>query len=147
MAHSFIALNDDFFISPQIAAADVEIAKAEGVGLIINNRPDGEGPDQPAGAEIAAAAQAAGVSYVAIPVGPAGLSGEHLDAFMTAVAQNDGKKTLGFCKSGMRSLMVRAMAMARAGASADALIEEAAGAGFDISGHRSSLEEIAGLAQ
>ena len=55
-------------VSPQISVADVADAKAQGFAAIINNRPDGEAPDQPAGAEIEAAARQAGLAYAYIPV-------------------------------------------------------------------------------
>ncbi len=72
MPNRFIPVADDFFASPQISLADIEEAARIGVTLIINNRPDGEEPGQIAGAEIEAAARAAGLDYVAFPVGAAG---------------------------------------------------------------------------
>ncbi|MEO1015030.1 MAG: TIGR01244 family sulfur transferase [Pseudomonadota bacterium] len=135
---SFARLADDFLIAPQITPEDIATLKAEGVQLIINNRPDGEEPGQPKSADIEAAAKAAGLTYVEIPVGRMGVTSQHLDDFDAAVAQSG--KTLGFCRSGMRSTIVRAMAKARGGADIDALIEEAAGAGYDITGQRSILE-------
>ncbi len=54
-------INDRVSVSPQISVDDVEAIKAAGFKTIINNRPDGEAPDQPASAEIKAAAKAAGV--------------------------------------------------------------------------------------
>jgi hypothetical protein len=45
---------------PQISLADVEAAAAQGISLIINNRPEGESDDQTPGDSIAQAAAAAG---------------------------------------------------------------------------------------
>src|SRR3546814_17847325 len=67
-------LTDDIFVAPQISVADVEEAKALGVKLVINNRPDHESPDQTEGNEIEEAARAAGMAYDAIPVTHAGFS-------------------------------------------------------------------------
>src|SRR3546814_8308112 len=67
-------LTDDIFVAPQISVADVEEAKALGVKLVINNRPDHESPDQPEGNEIEEAARAAGMAYAAIPATHAGFS-------------------------------------------------------------------------
>ena len=53
----FRQVTDDFWASPQITLADVADAKALGVALIVNNRPEGEAPDQVPGAVIEAAAQ------------------------------------------------------------------------------------------
>ena len=45
-----------------------------GVALIVNNRPEDECDDQMPGPEIEAAARAAGIDYVAIPVTHSGFS-------------------------------------------------------------------------
>ena len=82
----FRQVTDDFWASPQITLADVADAKALGVALIVNNRPEGEAPDQVPGAAIGAAAQAAGIEYRAIPVTHAGFSEEQVRE-MTAAAQ------------------------------------------------------------
>ena len=54
-------INDRISVSPQIAAEDIEAIKAAGFTAVVNNRPDGEAPDQPDSAEIEAAAKAAGL--------------------------------------------------------------------------------------
>ncbi len=138
MSHSFKPLADGFFVSPQIAPGDVEAAKALGVALIINNRPDGEEPGQPKSAAIAAAAKAAGIAYLEIPVSGMSISPAHLDAFDAAMKENEGP-VLAFCRSGTRSTVLRAFARARAGDSADAIISEAADAGYNIAGQRGAL--------
>ena len=142
MSEDFTPLADGFYVSPQITAEDVAAAKAAGVTLIINNRPDDEEPGQPSGASIKAAAEAAGIAYVAIPVGPAGVSPADLDAFDAAVGATEGA-VLGYCRSGTRSTIVRALARARAGEDVDALIREAAEAGYNIAGQRPMLEAAA----
>ena len=57
----FRKINDNISVSPQITLEDVAAAKAEGVSLIINNRPDGEDPSAPQSADIEAAARDAGM--------------------------------------------------------------------------------------
>lgn len=143
MSGPFIEIADQFFVSPQITADDVATAEAMGVTLIINNRPDGEEAGQPAGADIEAAARAAGLRYVAIPIRGMAIDPDHLDAFDAAVAGNDGG-VLAFCRSGTRSTVLRAFAQARAGASVDDIIDEAANAGYNIAGQRRVLEALAG---
>jgi len=128
-----IELAPDFFVSPQITPADIAAAKAQGVTLLINNRPDGEEPSQPKGAELAAIARKAGLAYIEIPIGAAGARDGDLDAFDAAVRENKGK-ILAFCRSGTRSTMLRALAGARAGADPRMLVEEAARAGYNIAG-------------
>lgn len=134
----FTPLAGDFYVSPQIRPADIAEAKALGVTLIINNRPDGEELGQPKGAEIEAAARAAGISYVAIPVSGMSIGSSQIDALDKAVAGNDGP-VLAFCRSGTRSTVLRAYARARAGDPVDDIIREAAGAGYNIAGQKAAL--------
>lgn len=134
----FTPIAEGFYVAPQIRPEDIAEAKASGVTLIINNRPDGEEFGQPKGADIEAAARAAGISYVAIPVTGMNIGPAQLDAFDKAVAGSEGA-TLAFCRSGTRSTVLRAYGRARAGDPADDIIREAAGAGYNIAGQRSAL--------
>jgi uncharacterized protein (TIGR01244 family) len=142
-------VTSDFSVSPQISPADVSVAASNGVTLIINNRPDGEMIGQPKSADIAAAAEAAGIAYAYIPVDhKTGVTPEHIAAFERAMAEaksasgEDGK-TLAFCRSGMRSILVRSHAAASEGEPVTEIISEAAAAGYDISGHAPALEALA----
>ncbi len=141
MAQTFIQLGEGFFVAPQITPDDVAIAKALGVTLIINNRPDNEEAGQPGGAAIEAAARAAGIAYIAIPVAGMGIGPTQLDAFGEAVAKNDGP-ILAYCRSGTRSTVLRAYARARAGDPVNQIIDEAAEAGYNIAGQRRALEAL-----
>lgn len=95
-------LDARYAVSPQIFPADVPEIAAAGFTGLINNRPDGEAPDQPAAAEIEAAAKAHGLAYWHIPVTPAGLS--EADARRLAeVLRGIGGPVLAFCRSGARS--------------------------------------------
>ena len=55
-------IDDTISVAPQISVEDVPGIAAAGFVAIINNRPDGEDMGQPTGAEIRAAAEAAGLS-------------------------------------------------------------------------------------
>ncbi|MEM9170077.1 MAG: TIGR01244 family sulfur transferase [Pseudomonadota bacterium] len=136
-----VRLADDFFAAPQLTAADFAVAKALGAAIVINSRVEGEAPDMPPSAEMQAAAEAAGLAYAHIPVGPAGIDHAALDAFDAAVEAADGA-VVGFCKSGFRSVTLRAFARARAGVAPDAVIAEAADAGFDLSPYRGVLTAL-----
>ena len=59
-------INDRIAVAPQIAPDDIAAIKAAGYVAIVNNRPDDEEPGQPTGAEIAAAAEAAGSAYACL---------------------------------------------------------------------------------
>ncbi|NHK29529.1 TIGR01244 family phosphatase [Parvularcula flava] len=140
MSDKFIRITDDFYAAPQLDADDVKRAAEQGFDLIINNRPDGEEAGQPAAAEIAAAASEAGIDYREIPIGRAGISHADLNAFDDAT---DGhQKVLGFCRTGTRSTTLRAFALAHRGGNADEIIADAAKGGYDLSGHRQTLEQL-----
>ena len=108
-----------------------------GVKMIVNNRPDQEEPGQPTSAEIEAAAAAAGIGYRHIPVA-GGFSDAQVQAMVEALSAADGP-VLAFCKSGMRSIYLWALARARMGDDADALLEKGAAAGYDLSPIRGHL--------
>lgn len=96
-----VKLTDTVAVSAQISAEDVAEIAAQGYRVLINNRPDGEESTQPAGAAIAAAAQAAGLEYHHIPVTAASFPGEHFDA-MSDLLDDPQRPVLAFCRSGTR---------------------------------------------
>ncbi len=138
----FRTVTDTFLASPQISTDDVAEAAKQGVTLIINNRPDDEDPNQPAGSAIAAAAQDAGLAYVAIPVTHAGFSVPQVEAMRSAIDENDGK-TLAYCRSGTRSTLLWALAEAHEGRDPEAIATEAANAGYDVGAIRSIMDAFA----
>lgn len=137
----FKRLTETMLVAPQIDEAAVAKAAAQGVTLIINNRPDGEAADQPLGADIAAAAQTAGVAYCAIPVTQAGFSMPQVAAMADVIAGAEGR-VLAYCRSGTRSTHLWALSQAQAGANADGLTEAAAGAGYDLTPLRAMLDML-----
>lgn len=142
----FRQLSDHVFASPQISTAEVAAAAAQGVGLIINNRPEGESDDQVPGTEIEAAAQAAGLDYVAIPITHAGFSEAQVAAMRAALASTD-KPILAYCRSGTRSTLLWALAEASRGQSPHALSAAAAQAGYDVSPVRALMDMLAAKGQ
>lgn len=128
---TFKPLSGSVFTSPQIEPSDLAEAKAQGVTLVVNNRPDGETEDQPAGAEIEAAAKTLGLDYVAIPISGS-FDAAKVDAMREALAKNDGK-TLAFCRSGTRSAHLWGLAEARNGTALDTIKQAGAEAGYDLS--------------
>jgi uncharacterized protein (TIGR01244 family) len=138
----FRRLSETMLASPQITVADVAEAKAQGVTLIVNNRPEGEAPDQTPGAQIEAAARAAGIDYLAIPVTMAGFSQPQVQALADALAQAEGP-VLGYCRSGTRSTLLWALARASAGEDPDAIASAAAQAGYDVAPVRPAMDMLA----
>ncbi len=139
----FRSLTADYSVAPQILLADVAVAKDAGFVLIVNNRPDGEEPSAPQGDDMAAAAAAAGLAYVAIPVGHSGFSHPQLDALDAALTGAAGP-VLAYCRSGTRSTHLWALARARAGDDRDGLCVAAGAAGYDLSGLRPMMDALAG---
>ena len=135
-------LNDSIAVAPQIAPADIAAIHAAGYVGIVNNRPDDEEAGQPMGDDIRAAAEAAGLSYVAIPVTNAGFGHPQLDAMAAALTAADGP-VLAYCRSGTRSCNLWALAAAKAGRNPDLLAAQAAAAGYDLSAIRPMLEALA----
>ena len=132
-------LTDAVSVAPQIEPADLPAIAAAGFVTVVNNRPDDEEAGQPAAADIAAAATAAGLHYVAIPMGRDPLTRETVTAMADALAYGP---TLAFCRSGTRSCNLWAMASALGGGDPDTLTEQAAAAGYDLSGLRQTLAQL-----
>jgi uncharacterized protein (TIGR01244 family) len=137
----FRALTDTMFVAPQIDAKAVLEAKAQGIALIINNRPEGESDDQVAGAKIEAAARAAGLDYVAIPITHSGFSQPQVDAMVTALKAARGP-VLAYCRSGTRSTLLWALAEAKEGGDPESLSEIATEAGYDLAPIRPLLDML-----
>jgi uncharacterized protein (TIGR01244 family) len=121
----------DFSVAPQIALEDLAAIKAVGFVRVINNRPDGEAPGQPTSAEVEAAARAAGLDYVHIPV--VGRPTAEQAAATREAAEGAGGPVLAFCRSGTRSITAWSLGQAAAGArSPEELVRLGAGAGYDL---------------
>ena len=132
----FRRLNDRVMVAGQIGPEDVLEAAAAGITAIVNNRPDGEEPGQPSGAEIEAAAHAAGLAYHHIPVA-GGVSPDDVERMASLLGGED--TVLAYCRSGTRSTWLWALAEARRGADGDSLIAQAAAAGYDLEALRPYL--------
>lgn len=129
----FRRVTDDFSVSPQIDLADIAAAKAQGFTLVINNRPDGEQPGQPTSAEVEAAARAAGLDYVNIPVVGAPTP-DQVEANRVAIAGAEGP-VLAFCRSGTRSIVTWSIGQAASGErDRGELVSLGRDAGYDLSG-------------
>ena len=138
----FRKLSDTMFASPQIGLDDVATARDLGIALIVNNRPEGESPDQVPGEEIEAAARDLGIAYLAIPITHAGFSHPQVSALVEAMQSADGP-VLGYCRSGTRSTLLWALARASMGEDPAALADAAANAGYDVGAIRPAMDALA----
>ena len=113
----FKALTPSLSVSLQLGEADVARAAHEGFRAIIDNRPDGEEPDQPTAAEMQALAESHGMGFAHVPT----VGGKISDGDVAGMAD----------------------ALTQAGAQpADALIATAAEAGYDLAALRPRFQTL-----
>ena len=104
---------DDVCVAPQLTPEAMSQAAAMGFKSVVNNRPDFEhGPDQPANADLEAAARGAGLQYRFLPVDGGYQSPEEIAAFAGLLAELP-RPLLIFCRSGARSTRLYMAATAR----------------------------------
>jgi uncharacterized protein (TIGR01244 family) len=97
------AVTADFSVAPQLEPSAMALAAAAGYKSVVNNRPDFEGgPEQPTSATMEAAAKAAGLRYVHLPVQGGYQSPEEIAKF-AELLKDLPKPVLAFCRSGARS--------------------------------------------
>lgn len=131
MALEIKRIDDRVSVAGQIGPDEMEAVGAAGFTTVVNNRPDGEAPDQPTGAEIGRAAEAAGLRYLEIPVGREGMTPQMIEQARAVEEESEGP-VLMFCRSGTRSTTLWALSQAGR-REAGEIIALAAGAGYDIS--------------
>ncbi len=96
-------INQQFSTAPQISAEDIAEIAQLGFKTLINNRPDHEGGEaQPDSASLKAAAEAAGLAYVYIPVIPNNIQADEVSTFAKAFSASE-KPVLAFCRTGNRA--------------------------------------------
>ena len=124
-------INDRVSVAPQISPDDMATLKAAGFTTVVNNRPDGEAPDQPDSETMRDAAEKAGLAYHFIPLGRDGVSPDMI-AEEKAVLEGSAGPALLFCRSGTRSTTLWALTQAGS-LPAEEIIQSAAHAGYDVS--------------
>jgi uncharacterized protein (TIGR01244 family) len=142
----FRRLSERVFASPQLTLADVAVANSMGVSLIVNNRPEHEAADQTPGPEIEAAARAAGIDYLAIPINPGSFEDAQVGAMMSALREARGT-VLAYCRTGTRSTLLWALAQAANGEPIEGIASAAAAAGYDVSPILPAMVELSSRTQ
>ncbi len=128
------ALSNMVSVGPQLSMDDLTMLGAQGFTSVINNRPDDEEPGQIASTDLERAARAAGLDYHHVPI-----SGLPHPGAINAISEllksdaADNGRTVMFCRSGMRSAAVWAMAQRLDGVEAEELRRASANAGYDLS--------------
>jgi len=129
----FRRVTDVFSVAPQIEPADIAEAARQGFVLVINNRPDGESPDQPSSELMELQAQAANIAYAHVPV--TGMPTQAQIDRVQALTEQAAGPVLAFCRSGTRSIVTWSIGQAQSGLrTPQALIEAGHAAGYDLSG-------------
>ena len=95
-------LSDGVFASPQLLPRDLAELAGRGFKGVINNRPDGEAPEQPRSIEVEAEARRHGLAYWHIPIVPGQATERDVQAFARAVGEAGGP-VVAFCRTGNRS--------------------------------------------
>jgi uncharacterized protein (TIGR01244 family) len=113
------SLDWKFSVSTQLQPDDLAYLVIAGFGTIVNNRPDGEAPGQPASTELQQMARHLGLRYVHLPIVPGRMTDADARALDMILASTQ-RPVLGFCRSGARStsLWKRSRELAAAGAPA-----------------------------
>jgi uncharacterized protein (TIGR01244 family) len=122
-----------FAVAPQIRPEDMPALAASGFKRVISNRPDAEVPPQLSSATMAAAAHAAGLDYVHVPI--TGMPGPAEVEAVYAAVRDAGGPVLAYCRSGTRSITAWAIGQAiHSDEPPEALIALGRDAGYDLSG-------------
>ena len=133
-------ITDKLFVGPQTTAEDIRHAAAQGIAVIVNNRPDGEEAGQPDAADDRRAAATAGLGYVHLPVVSGRIDESQVRAFQKVVADAPGS-VLAHCRSGTRSLTLHVIGEVIDGRmTKDEVIPFGQRLGFDLSGAVKWLE-------
>tara|TARA_E500000318_G_scaffold85321_1_gene81304 strand:+ start:5426 stop:5890 length:465 start_codon:yes stop_codon:yes gene_type:complete len=136
----FKQISEDYAAKGQVFSQEMSEIASLGFKTVINNRPDGEEMGQPVNDELKAAAEAAGLSYVFIPITLPTLSPELVTQHHAAIESSAGP-VFAFCRSGTRSTILWALTqVCFHGKSISEVTSAAAREGYDLSGMAPLLE-------
>lgn len=103
-------IDEDYSVSPQIDASDVDIVSLLGFRSIVCHRPDHEQDEQPEFSSVADRAAQLGIAVRHIPVSPTGLTDEDVGKMETALADLP-RPIFAYCRSGARSTKIYEQAL------------------------------------
>ncbi len=133
-------LNDLVTVSPQISPEDLSAIKEAGFRAVVAARPDGEAPGQTPAAEMAAAAEALGLVFRHAPMKGPQVDPKDVAAYAEMLKEGS---IFAYCGAGPRAVLLTSLAEILNGKSIEAVIDQAAEAGFDISPALPLLESYA----
>ncbi len=135
------ALTPAYAVSPQIELSDIAAIKAAGFTTLIDNRPDGEIPATLQTAAMRRAAEAAGLTFVAIPLLPGNITDANIKDQAAAATASKGP-VFAYCASGNRCSQVWAM-MQAGHQPTDMLISIPAKFGYQLEALRPRIDALA----
>jgi uncharacterized protein (TIGR01244 family) len=133
-----VAVTEKLAVAPQPKLSDFQEFKRQGFMTIVNNRPDGEDPSQLGSAAEEAAARAAGLSYVHIPVTATGMT-EHDARLLKETIEQAPGPVVAHCRSGARSFYLWVLSGDLDPLSDEELLAKAAELGVDTNAARTWL--------
>lgn len=136
-------LPDGTLVASQLLPADLDALAARGVRGVINNRPDGEAPDQPSTAALEAQCRQRGLAYTFLPF-TSGVAPDRATAlaFAAALARLP-QPVVAFCRTGTRSITLWAFAQVAGGASVEGTLAASTAAGYDLAKFSPQLAALA----
>ena len=136
-------LSADFFAGPQLVPEHMALIAEKGIKVVINNRPDGEQPDQPSAEQMKAAAEEAGITYYYLPVTGQTLNAEAVKKTKEILDKQEGP-VLAHCASGTRSSILWGLVqICEEGQSVDDVCRHLQERGVDPSNARPLMEMVA----
>lgn len=134
-------------VSGQLTPADMNEIAAQGFVAVVNNRPDGEAMfGQPKTADLKAAAEAAGLTFLDLPFSGPRATPDQVRALAGLLAEGDGR-IVAYCKSGMRSALLWGAASMANGRSLDEVLQGARGAGQELAPVAELMADLARAAR
>jgi sulfide:quinone oxidoreductase len=135
-----IQLEPDIAVAPQLVEADFAEIAAQGFRSVVNNRPDGEAPDQIPNAQAEAAARRHGLAFHYQPVKNGNVTDDDVVGTFARLMDELPGPILFYCRTGTRCTILWTQAAApRVGV--DAALSVARGAGYELDFMRDTLEE------
>ena len=139
-------LHENFFIAGQLSNGDFATAKQEGITLVINNRPDGEGAGILSVAEAQQIAKQHGIRYLHLPMANGQPLPEDLIPSMQLALdeqKNTKTKVLAHCRTGTRSSFLwGAVQVLEGSKSSQEVIDLGAAAGVNLVGFAPFLQSL-----
>lgn len=134
-------------VAGQLKTDDMKEMAALGYAVVVNNRPDGEAwMGQPRTADLAQAAEEAGLTFVDLPFSGPGATPEQVRTLAGLLRDGD-RRIVAFCKSGMRSTLLWAAASMANGRPLQEVLAAARGAGLDLDPLGEMLTALAAAAR